>query len=677
MSIIFELQRDKSLRKRLIMACLSVALLVSTIYIIISYRLALDLGSQSELIAIHQQAQLLHAELVEADHPPKERIQELIELIYLRTPPFPIAENTPQGIAHTSDTRRKNKQSQQKNSQPKVYVQVSGPDIDHFFNYHIDNTTLKKSLALINQKRLDQQPSQNGFIKIHGQHYIWQKLSDNHYTLLLIVAARSFDQTLELVIKRLSITSIIVFWIAVWLALTLSSWMNKHVQKKNEILSKLATHDPLTGLPNRLYLMDIIENLPPPEDKDSLYYAPVKGCLFSINLDRFKEVNDTFGHSAGDQLLIEIAQRLQSALSKEQLLMRTGGDEFLVWAPGISADEAELTATAMVQICNTPVMINKLAINTGASIGIALYPDHGSNAETLTISADIAMREAKRQRSGWRIFDSQSHQGQSDSIHRLTLRSALGDALSQRQIVLYYQPKIDLQTGQISGVEGLARWNHPDEGTLTPDYFIDLMEQSGHVQAFGRYIVREAISQLSNWQNMGKVVPIAINFSPYNLLDPGLLTYVKNLLQHYNVPPDRLEIELTESATSMNVQNISERLTAFKQLGIKLAIDDFGTGMSSLSYISHLNVDTIKIDRSFITDIDSNSAHKTIVESALRLSNAFHCKTVAEGVENIKQVEILQEMGCDHAQGYYYARPMTTDEITHLLKHNHSLPLAT
>ncbi|MCW8354527.1 EAL domain-containing protein [Marinomonas pontica] len=651
---ILELQRDKSFRLKLMLVCLSVALSVATIYVVVSYRLAADLGLKTELDSLHRQAMFLHGEILLSKNDSQQHLSELVSLVYFSK--------------HFSV--------------PQLYIKVSNSDMKWSMNHNIDKEKIdylisKLPVYPIITSHIADMP--NGVTEVDDVTLLWQVIQDDRYQITIVKTSQSLDDTLKFVMQRLIITSVIVFWLAAWLALTLSSWMNKRVQNKNDALARLATHDALTGLPNRLYLTNLMQSIdlcPTSIDKKSDYHnmpAPKQGSLFVIDLDKFKEVNDTFGHAAGDSLLIDVAQKLQNALNNTQTLVRLGGDEFIVWAPEMDITDAKDLAQRLIEVCNEPVMINKLSINTGASIGISHYPSHTNNAESLITLADVAMYEAKQKRSGWSLFSERNTQR---GHQRLRLRADLENALTDNQIKLHYQPKVSLADGQIIGVEGLARWYHPTDGLLSPYHFIDLIEQSGRVQEFGRYIILNAIEQLSQWQKQGIYTPIAINLSPYNLLDPELLDYTFTLLEKYAINSSYLEIELIESSTSINIDYISCRLSDFKQAGIKLAIDDFGTGMSSLSYISNLNVNHIKIDRSFIIDIEQDVKKQAVAALAISLAKTFDSKAIAEGVENKAQADLLIEMGCLYGQGYYFAKPMPVEEIEPLLLNNVFLPIS-
>ncbi|RUM51574.1 MAG: hypothetical protein DSY85_11525, partial [Marinomonas sp.] len=547
MTTLFELQLDKHLRRKLIFICLIVAFVVSVIYGVVAYRLSNDLGVDTEIRYLEKRALLLLAEVEEEGDEAQERVNELISLM--------------------------------QSSEPKpeaLFLNVRDASGAWELNQFMPQATLMQVLSEV--EALPTSTLRSGSLSIDGNYFLWTKQVKKDTSLLLITSSHSIDQARAHIIKRLSISSLIVFWIAVWLALTLSSWIAKRVEGKNEALRKLATHDNLTGLPNRLYLVDLIER----DQKNT--EQPLVGALLLINIDKFKEVNETLGHRNGDKLLVVFSHRLHQVLAPEQQLIRSNGDEFLIWAPHYDEIQATELVRTLTATLNEPFLIDQLPIHLSITTGVALAPIHNNDIESLIIQTDIALNEARKHRSEWSIFDP-SKQLEQDGQQTLRYRSELADALREQQFKLYYQPKVDLNTGQILSAEALARWHHPQDGVVPPLMFISLIEQSGKVREFGRYVIRTAIRQIDQWQTKGIAVPVAVNLSPYNLLDPDIVSFTESLLQNFNIAPEMLEIELTETATSLHLQTISKSLNGFKEIGVKLSIDDFGTGMSSLAYI--------------------------------------------------------------------------------------------
>jgi diguanylate cyclase (GGDEF)-like protein len=621
------LDRKTSVRPRLILACLTVSLLIAAIYVTVSYRLTADVSIETELNAMQRVVRLLNNELLRRDGSFSSKTDAFSRLLI-----------TPEDQA------------------PKVFQVTS--QTNQWKQAHLLSSEEMDSLLLT----FENQRSQDNHLIAHdGNTYLWYQKKSDGYTITFIQQTVVLDTTLSLVAKRLVITSIIVFWIAVWLALTLSSLIAKRAEEINDALTELATTDALTGLPNRLYLTDTLSTALCTLGGQS---AVNEGCLFAIDLDKFKEVNDSFGHTAGDELLKSVAQRISAITEAPYEVIRIGGDEFIIWAPGCSVEEGKRIAQKVVESCDIPILINGLEINTGASVGFAHFPTHTDNSETLISCADTAMYKAKEQRSGWQLYDAQKVANHKQDLQ---LRAEINDAMLNNQLILHFQPKVNIQTGHIVSVEGLCRWEHPQLGLLMPYAFIELIEHSGKVQEFGRYIIKKAVEHVSMWRQEGIYTPIAVNLSPYNLLDPGLDSYIKGLLHDFDVPAECIELELTENETCLNIKYIQGALDKVRHLGVKLAIDDFGTGMSSLAYLANLQVNVLKIDRTFINDIETNSGHRAIVASTVTLAESFGCELVAEGVETQSQAAILTSMGCKLAQGYLFAKPMPENEIKTLL----------
>ncbi len=614
--------------------------MVSAVYATVAYRLINDLGIRTETHYLEQEGKAFLHELEHANTSELNHLREHLPLTF-----------------GTKNSR--------------YHVHIRHPELEDFVLSDSVSEAQADGLMSLIPPLPDGEELSSGHFKFEGQSFIWFYGKEHGVDLILAVKPNSLEASMSYAFKRLAITSAIVFWIAVWLALLLSSWITKRVKDKNDTLKKLATHDSLTGLPNRLYLVNKLHGVMQTKEQE----APESGCLLAIDVDHLKDVNDSLGHSAGDKLLIVLAYRIQQELSEDQMLVRAGGDEFLVWAPNMSIDGASVLASHIITACNEPLMMDQLTVNIGASLGVAHFPSHTDHVETLITYADSAMYQAKQRRAGWATY-CPNNSGNVDNKRHLQLRSELNSALSENQIQLYYQPKVKIETGEIVGAEALARWIHPTDGMISPMIFIPLVEQSGLVQEFGRYVIRQAIQQLVTWRNQRIESPIAVNLSPYNLLDKDLVLYTQNLLVKGNISPELLEIELTETATSVDIQTISNALNDFKEIGVKLSIDDFGTGMSSLAYVSSLNVDTIKVDRSFVHDIETNANHYSIVNTALTLARSFGCTIVVEGIENKTQMALLKEMGCDFGQGFYYSRPLPVDKFTAMIKFTRTLPVA-
>jgi len=424
-----------------------------------------------------------------------------------------------------------------------------------------------------------------------------------------------------------------------------------------ELNEHQALHDALTGLANRTLFRDRIDHAVRTARRTDASVA-----VLLMDLDRFKEINDSLGHAAGDELLVELGGRLERALRASDTVARLGGDEFGVLLPDPEVPEDILRVVDRMQAAiEEPVTVQGLPLALEGSIGIAVFPDHGGDVETLLQRADVAMYQAKAENAGYAFYDEASC-GTHDP-GRLTLVGELRRALEHRELTLYYQPKAVLADGEVHSVEALLRWNHPARGLVGPDDFIPLAQQTGLIKPLTLYVLDEALRQCRAWLEAGERLAIAVNLSTRNLLDIQFPTEVQGLLDRWRIDPALLELEITEStmlADPIRTKQILERLSA---MGIRLSIDDFGTGYSSLAYLKGLPVDEIKIDRSFVMGMDRSEDDATIVRSTIDLGRNLGLEVVAEGVETEAVWNHLTSLGCTVAQGYYLSRPVPPAEL--------------
>ncbi len=419
-------------------------------------------------------------------------------------------------------------------------------------------------------------------------------------------------------------------------------------------LHRLALHDALTGLPNRAGLKVALDQLPAGGAAGTRRLV----VLF-IDLDHFKAVNDSLGHAAGDEVLISVAQRLTSLSAGTNTVARLSGDEFVVVDAFASPKEATALAAGLLEVLRTPMQIEGLEIVTSASIGVAVAEDDGETLEDLIRRADIAMYRAKELgRSRWEL-----HQpAETDpTVDRLRALGELRRGIREGALRVHYQPQIDLRTGRTRGVEALVRWQHPTRGLLPPSEFITMAEESGLVRPLGAWVLGETLKQADNWRRQGRpssALEFAVNLSARQLNDPELVPMVESGLRLRGIDPALLLLEITETALMADPAAALASLMALKNLGVGLAVDDFGTGYSSLTYLKRFPIDELKIDRSFINGLGSDSGDSAIVGSCIDLAHAVGIRAVAEGVETSSQVQMLKAMGCDLAQGYHFARPL-------------------
>ncbi|MFL6655770.1 MAG: putative bifunctional diguanylate cyclase/phosphodiesterase, partial [Sulfurifustis sp.] len=430
----------------------------------------------------------------------------------------------------------------------------------------------------------------------------------------------------------------------------------------------LATHDPLTGLPNRVKFSQLLSAaLASARQQESMF------AVLFIDLDRFKVINDTLGHEAGDKLLQEAALRLNQMVRATDVVARLGGDEFVVLVQGTGNQEqiaaiARKILSALIQ----PIRIGDQEYRITASVGISIYPVDAEDEPSLMKNADMAMYLAKEE--GKNTFQFYSQNIQKRSLERLALETNLRRALEQEQFSLHYQAKLDLRTGKITGAEALLYWESPILGVVPPAQFIPFAEETGLIVPIGQWVLRRACAQNVAWQRAGLPrICMAVNLSARQFGDSNLLKDIAGALADTGLEPRLLELEITEGMVMHNADRAASLLAAIKAMGVRLAIDDFGTGYSSLAQIKRFPLDTLKIDRSFIRDLPQDAEDKAITEAIIAMARTLNLTVVAEGVETREQVEFLRSLACDEVQGYYFSEPIDADRIALLLR-QHALP---
>lgn len=436
--------------------------------------------------------------------------------------------------------------------------------------------------------------------------------------------------------------------------------MQEGIVERESRITELAYMDRLTGLPNRALF------------NDRLQHAIVAASgsrrplsVMMMDLDRFKLVNDTLGHPIGDMLLCEVAERLRAALHRQtDTVARLGGDEFAVLLPEGDLAAARVVAARMLRALEEPITIEGQLVDVGASIGIVIFPEHGTDMNVLLRRADIAMYAAKRANLGHALYDARHDH---NSAERLSLMGELRQAVEHDQLTLYYQPKVDLATHRVTHVEALVRWDHPTRGFVSPDQFIPFAEQTGYIKTITRWVADKALAQCAAWRAEGIELAVSVNVSARELILSSLPEMFQGLLEKHGVAPDRLWIEITESAIMDDPNHAIETLDRLHALGIRLSIDDFGTGYSSLSYLKRMPVDELKIDKSFVMGMTHHKDDETIVRSTIDLGHNMGLKVVAEGVENEAMMQRLNALGCDLAQGFHLSRPLPPAKLAQWL----------
>jgi diguanylate cyclase (GGDEF)-like protein len=420
-------------------------------------------------------------------------------------------------------------------------------------------------------------------------------------------------------------------------------------------LEHQALYDALTGLPNRALLCDRL--------RLAIHAGRRRGqpcALLLMDLDRFKDVNDTFGHGHGDALLKEAALRLGGVLRSQDTLCRLGGDEFAVLVPDADGAAAVAVADRLQGSLREPFVLDGHPIEAAASIGIVVCPQHADDVDTILRHADVAMYQAKHAHVGSALYDPRADH---HSPARLAMVGDLRRAIERGQLILYFQPQLDIGSRRVFSAEALVRWNHPTRGLLGPDEFVGLAEQTGLIGDLTAYVLEAAIPQAAAWQEAGMPIAVSVNLSARNLRDARLPSFVAGLLGQHGLRPRRLLLEITESALMFDPDQALSTVHALRSLGLGVAVDDYGTGYSSLAYLRQLPLHELKIDRSFVRDVTVEPGDLSIVRSTITLAHELGLRVVAEGVEDAATLELLADLGCDMAQGYHLSRPVPADEF--------------
>ena len=437
----------------------------------------------------------------------------------------------------------------------------------------------------------------------------------------------------------------------------------EQIQKTNSQLDHLVHHDVLTDLPNRTLLLDRLNQ--------AIELARRQGrqlALLFMDMDHFKHINDSLGHAIGDQLLQSVAQRLLACARQSDTLSRQGGDEFLLLLPFIEhAEDAALSAQKMLVALVPPHVIDQHDLHIGISIGISIYPDDGKDAETLIKCADTAMYHAKENgRNNYKFFEQKMNVR---AVHRQSIEASLRRALDRQEFVLHYQPKINLESGLIVGVEALIRWQHPERGLLLPAQFVSIAEDCGLILPIGRWVLREACRQAQAWRQAGlPPVTIAVNTSAIEFRAQDFLKNIRSTLDETGWEPHYLELELTESVLMRDAEATNLVLQSLADMGVKLTVDDFGTGYSSLSYLRQFPINALKIDQSFVQQMTTDPGDATLVSAVINMGKSLKHRVIAEGVETSEQHAFLLAEQCDEGQGFYFGRPVEAAAFADLLR---------
>jgi diguanylate cyclase (GGDEF)-like protein len=528
----------------------------------------------------------------------------------------------------------------------------------------------RSQLDIINRNLLQQIPTPDnlpgnqhaGYVNANDQDYTWHYIDiEDQQPLLLVhrLPAHSLNVLMSSFSNTMVFTGLVIIWFALWASLYLAKLYGK-LKQQNELVQHLAFHDALTDLPNRTLLMDRTRNV-----IDMATRKHFNAGLVILDLNRFKEINDTLGHDVGDEVLRTVSMRLQRIIRRGDTVARLGGDEFAVLMTDLDAEAVEQAVKRILFTLSEVFNIDNHELFIDASIGVSLYPNHADNADALFRSADMAMYTARKSGGGYMVYE--PHMDNS-SIDRLHLVNELRTAILQDKLELYFQPQIDLWLNKINSIEVLCRWQHPVRGFIPPDEFISIAEQTGLIKPLTRWVLKTAIHQSCRWQDSGINPAISVNISTWNLLEPDFADYVMEVLDNYRIPADQLTLEITESSMMVNNETVFNTLLTLKQNGIKLSIDDFGTGYSTLNHLRRLPMHEIKVDKSFVFNIHTENADASVVRAMIDLAHDLDLQVVAEGIENHDALALLREMNCDSAQGYQICRPLPAHELEQWLQ---------
>lgn len=430
----------------------------------------------------------------------------------------------------------------------------------------------------------------------------------------------------------------------------------------SEAFKHQAYHDPLTNLPNRMLFIEHLTSALTHAHRNRQMVA-----VMFLDLDRFKDINDTLGHTAGDQLLKDVAARLKGCIRESDIVARIGGDEFTILLPEMTnPEDSSMIASKIISAMQNPYKINSHELHITTSIGISIYPDDSNDPETIMKNADIAMYHAKEQgRNNYQFYNADMN---IRTIGRILRENSLRQAVERKELVIHYQPQLDIFTRQVVSAEALVRWQHPDEGLLSPKEFIPLAEEIGLIVPIGEWVMRNACAQNKAWQEAGyPPICVTVNLSARQFQQPDLVEMVSNALKDTGLSPEFLELEITESTAMKNIELTISRMNRLTGMGVKFSIDDFGTGYSSLSYLKKLPIQTLKIDKSFIRGLSADPDDKAIVNAVIAMAHNLKLKVIAEGVETDDQMSFLNSSRCDRMQGYLYSKPLPAEDFKKLI----------
>ena len=497
-----------------------------------------------------------------------------------------------------------------------------------------------------------------GSFGFDGFTYVWSRSKVPQFSHFITLIRKAHVSHANAFFKEMGVSlivaAVILLWVASWAAMYVSMLIEKLDEQKN-ILKHRSLHDVLTGLPNRALLNDRLQQLITQQDR-----FPMQFAVCFIDLNRFKDVNDTLGHHVGDELLLEVSSRIKSMLRAGDTVARLGGDEFALIFRNINFENTRIIADKLLSVFEDPIMASGHKLVVSGSMGIAMYPEHGKDLQTLLKNADVAMYAAKRAGT---LLEFYSYTQEVFTQDKLALTHDLREAIAHDELELHYQPKYDVAEQKVVGVEALLRWKHPVNGYIPPLEFIPLAEHSGLIHSLSKWVLNRAFADSIELNNFQDDISLSINLSALYLQDPKFETDICQALDKYSVDAGKIILELTESAMFINSSNTSELLKRLTDMGFRISVDDFGTGYSTLTNLRKMPISELKIDRSFIDKIVSDAEDASIVDAMIGLGESLDIDVVAEGVETQEVLETLKTFGCHTIQGYFISKPIPLNEF--------------
>lgn len=521
-----------------------------------------------------------------------------------------------------------------------------------------ENPELEKVFLRINQPPNEQPRLNSGYVSVENATYVWSRSAVpqlNHHVTLIREAhvshANAFFREMGV---SLIVAAVIMLWVASWAAMYVSMLIEKLNEQKN-ILKHRSLHDVLTGLPNRALLNDRLEQLIHSHRRSRTQFSV---CF--IDLNRFKDVNDTLGHHIGDELLLEVSKRLKTNLRTDDTVSRLGGDEFALILKNTNKENVHTIAEKLLQEIEAPIQAGGHKLFISGSMGIAIFPEHGNDVQTLLKKADVAMYAAKRSGTNLEFY---SDDLEVFTQQKLTLSHELREAIEHDQLELHYQPKFNIITRKVVGVEALLRWQHAEKGYIPPLEVLEMAEHAGLIYPLSRWIMKRAFEDSEKLRENNQEITIAINLSAHFLQDTKFEADIRDLIHQTDTDPSKFILELTESAMFINSDKIKALLKRITDLGFKISVDDFGTGYSTLTNLRRLPVSELKIDRSFVKKIATDAEDASIVDAMIGLGGSLDIDVVAEGVESQEVLDTLQKFGCNTIQGHLISKPVPLDNL--------------